>query len=594
MKNLKFYKIIITLLLIATVVSVGISTANDAYSIPDANINLQVQPNGTLNVEETINYNIEDTINGVYRVIPISGQQSVENMVVETPGLYNRVEQINNSHNITLKVYLYKDPEMTQKISNQNVKVIYKYDFLKMVKVYNDIAELHYKPWGVGWDSSVSNLETQITLPSNHQDTEYWNNPPTKVINSEWINDTTLKTTINDISPKEQLEQRILIPKTQLDSNPTNADIINKDAKTTIEKQQQNYENNLNFQKILNYVVTIALIIMIVSPFGLYLKYGKEPKIDYDSKYETDLPSTDHPAIINAIVDGNVGEIDAKGFQASILDLIDKKYIKVKTIVGEGKDQDTILKITNKNQDTLVRSQLELINYMQKFANDTNGDISLKDMKENQDPEKFKKFFDIWQSDILNDESLTSEKLETLFNDTGDQIFKVFGILGLIIAILLIVFKEIILPLYGEYVVLLSMILLFESVILLALPNTIGGQWTKEGRTFNEKWHSFKRYVCDYSMMKEYPPGSVQVWGRYLVYATALGVSEEITKNMKSFLPEEELANNDLILFNTYGGNILLASALTEAFDSNNGDNGSFGDIGNVGGGGGGGGGGVF
>jgi uncharacterized membrane protein len=37
-----------------------------------------------------------------------------------------------------------------------------------------------------------------------------------------------------------------------------------------------------------------------------------------------------------------------------------------------------------------------------------------------------------------------------------------------------------------------------------------------------------RKYIKDFSLIKEYPPESVKVWNKYLVYATALGIADEV------------------------------------------------------------------
>ncbi|MEL7670699.1 hypothetical protein [Methanobacterium sp.] len=78
-----------------------------------------------------------------------------------------------------------------------------------------------------------------------------------------------------------------------------------------------------------NYFISVLMILISSMPIFIYLMYGREPKIDYSTKYEMDLPTDDPPAIVNAIYDGlskEVGEPDINGFKATIMDLIDRNY----------------------------------------------------------------------------------------------------------------------------------------------------------------------------------------------------------------------------------------------------------------------------
>ena len=52
------------------------------YSIPYANVDIQVYDDGLINVYEEIDYHFDSSANGVYRDIPLKRNQSVENLHV--------------------------------------------------------------------------------------------------------------------------------------------------------------------------------------------------------------------------------------------------------------------------------------------------------------------------------------------------------------------------------------------------------------------------------------------------------------------------------------------------------------------------------
>ena len=56
------------------------------------------------------------------------------------------------------------------------------------------------------------------------------------------------------------------------------------------------------------YFIGVLMVLISSIPLFIYLIYGREPKIDYNAKYETDLPTDDPPAIVN----GSVREIQKK------------------------------------------------------------------------------------------------------------------------------------------------------------------------------------------------------------------------------------------------------------------------------------------
>jgi uncharacterized membrane protein len=63
----------------------------------------------------------------------------------------------------------------------------------------------------------------------------------------------------------------------------------------------------------------------------------------------------------------------------------------------------------------------------------------------------------------------------------------------------------------------------------------------EQGRERVAKWRSFRRFLTKFSSLPEAPTLAVVIWEQYLVYATALGVADEVEKQVKALIPPEEL-----------------------------------------------------
>lgn len=583
-------KKIIILSLLLTLFLAPISLADDGdYYIPTADKDILVNDDGSTQITEIINYEIEGSVNGVYRDIPHASDQSITNVSVETPGYYNTLEVIEENGRTRLKVWLYTDKNKQHKTYDANVKVIYKYTFNKGVKIYNDIAELQYMSWGNEWDSGVGNLVTTIHIPGSHEGTEYWNNPDDYVVSSSWTDDNTLSTQIEGIGSRTTFEQRILMPKSYFKSYE-NAKVINMDAKAKIEADQQKYKEDREFKNTLLGIVSGLLGILMIIPAGIYGLFGREPKIDYQADYEYDLPTDSSPVEVNSIVNGDVGSITDDAMYATLLDLIDRKFFKVIS----SSDDDTVLRLVNSDTSNLKTFERLLINFISKF--EINGDISLKSIADNGDPYEFKDFKSSWIDETSKE--VPESLINRYFIDKGSTLFSIFAFVLLFLSIL--VFFGIIFLEFGNYywiLLILSLAMFAESMIMLFIPNYVPGRWTPEGKEYHDKWENFQNYITDFSLIKERPPASIQVWGKYLVYAAALGCADEVSENMKKYfdiagVPEEYFNSSDAVMFGYYGGFTHLNTtftALTPSSDS------SSSGIGSVGGGGfGGGGGGTF
>jgi uncharacterized membrane protein YgcG len=55
------------------------------------------------------------------------------------------------------------------------------------------------------------------------------------------------------------------------------------------------------------------------------------------------------------------------------------------------------------------------------------------------------------------------------------------------------------------------------------------------------KWAAFRRFLEEFSSLDDAPALAVVIWEHHLVYATALGVADEVEKQVRSLIPTEEL-----------------------------------------------------
>jgi uncharacterized membrane protein YgcG len=55
------------------------------------------------------------------------------------------------------------------------------------------------------------------------------------------------------------------------------------------------------------------------------------------------------------------------------------------------------------------------------------------------------------------------------------------------------------------------------------------------------RWKAFRRFLRRFSSLPDAPAMAVVIWERYLAYAVALGVADQVEKQVKALVPEEEL-----------------------------------------------------
>jgi len=585
------------LLLILTVFFMPVAIAADddrSYTIPKATFDLYVQENGNLKVKETLHYSFSGTYNGVYRDIPLKNGQRIEDLKISTIGAYSDYQVTNKSDMTSLKIFLYSDNQKTTPITNKDVVVTIEYDMVNVIKIYNDIAELQFKVWGEDWDVDVGELSTNVHLKS-PEGVKYWLNPPYYVLSDVWEG-SVLKIVTQSISPGNFFEVRLAIPKDQF-TNPVLAQQVNQDGLVQMEKIQQDYQNQINLYNTLYSLLAVLMILSIVIPVIIYFKYGREPKSSYHGEYERELPINDPPAVVNAIsgkgFGKTVGTPNMDGFQATIMDLINRGYLGVST-EDNGNKKKVFLEIKDKARNDLYSFEKHVINFLKKNAVDNvvNLDQLKKDLKNKNKAKSFKHSYDAWEGDLKR--FFLNEKTDEFFIKTGATYLKIYGVGALIVAGVVFYFT-LFSPLPSSiYALMAAIILGIAGIISLILPQKVGGRWTQDGVDYDAKWQGFKRYIQDFSLIKEYPPESVVVWNNFLVYATALGVADKVRKSMGMTLPKDQLDQSDIYLFHYYGGYAILSSSLSTGMSTATQGEGGSGGVGGVGGGSGGGGGGAF
>ncbi|MGV8144431.1 MAG: DUF2207 domain-containing protein [Methanothermobacter sp.] len=597
-----YLTLIFTVLILSA--SLGVVAAR-SLSIPYINMDIYLKDDGSIHVKEVIHASFSGTYNGINRDIPLSGTQQIENVSVSSEGAYSRFTESNYSNNHRIKVYLYSDELKTTGITDQTVDVTIEYDMTHVVKFYNDIAEFHYKLVGTQWEDPIGQMNAKIHTKSS-DGVKYWLNPPYYTENSSWQGNT-LQVTSKEVPSGNYYEVRMVIPKDQFAANPTNGIIIDQDGLTQIEKIQNDYQDELDFKTNLYSILAVLLLLVCLTPVIIYYIYGREPKIDYQAEYERELPTDDPPAIVNAICGSkySIGKPDMDGFKATIMDLIDRKYLLFDEVKSDKEDLGLSGGLSLKiNKDmglsNLKNFELNVIHFLKGY--EENGKISLDymsdDLSDKGSAKSFQKTYNIWEENIKK-HYLGDDTLKKIFKKKGDTLLKIFGGAAIIVAVVVIffTFSD---PLPAAFWAMMSSVILgIVAFVSLIMPPGIAGQWTTYGEEYDAKWHNFKKYIQDFSLIKEYPPESVAIWNKYLVYATALGVADEVRKVMEDYLPEKEREDSDIYMFHHYGGYYLLTSSLdtgmsTANAGSGSGGGGGFGGVGGVGGGFGGGGGGGF
>lgn len=575
------------LILFSTLSFVSADDDDRSYSITQAFVDLTVGKDGLLHVEEEYDYSFDGAFNGIYRDIPLKSGERIENIKVDAEGAYPVLKEIDDDDGYKhLKIYLYSDEAHTQGIKDCNVKIYISYDMTNVVTLFNDIGALQFKLWGEEWDVGVDKLTATVHLPGDSGN-EYFLNPQ-EYNETSSINNNIITAESNSLPKGEFYELLVLMPLTDFNDDSTYAKVVDKDGYNMIMKNLEDSVNERNFWTMAYIILGLLTLISPITAILVYLRYGREHEVAYDGIYERDLPTDDPPEFVNALIENkkDIGTPNIKGFEASIMNLINKKTITLDTDIDEDTEmEDLLLKFNGKER--LTASENIVYDTLQNFS--TNDTLNLSTFSNKLSAEADA----LWFTDKIKDweKSVKNEiNLPEYFDDTGSTIIQIMGILGIIYAIIIAPLGFYTNISTGFFCVVAGIALGVFSFALVMIDKDIFGRWTEEGRVYYLKWKNLKSFLIDNSLIKEHPPESIVIWKEYLIYGAALGVAEEVYESMKLQMPNISEFDDDIIRYHYYGGYGMMSSAfITGETVTNYSDSSDFGDIGGGSGGGGGG-----
>jgi uncharacterized membrane protein len=600
--NSVFLKIAIITAILLVLLCVAPSASARDYALEEATTNITVSPSGIVHVEESISYAFNGDYSEVFRILKVSPGESIRNIEghCSDQACTFRVEPTSEGYELIGSL-----PSPTP----EKVTFFVSYDHCGAVKVHRDVSEFHYKLWGEEWEKPLGSLKGSITLPvENESEIRYWTHPPSYTRENN-VQQNVINLETKEIPPYQWYEIRAVFPRIE-SPNSSLVQIDNAEGLKEILAIENKYQQKTSILKDLYGLTILFALFAMALPFFIYFRYGREPRIDYEAIYERGPPTDSRPAVVNAIMQGKIGTPTMDGFTATVMNLANLGYIFLRTVKSEesralglfkSESEDILIELDNPESYARVKRDLpkledfekDVFNLLKEHASG-NKILWAELKKELGSGTDFYNFITAWNKKVK-----AHIVVEKLFRPTGNTYMSIFGVASIIASIVYFFafprfFPSDAFPLASNMNILVILIGVFGLVMIIfsGMFEKALGRWTPEGMLYYKRWNNFKRYLTDFSALKEHPPESIEIWDFYLVYATALGVAEEVLKNMSLVVPAEQLkASHFYYVHHSYGQ---FGSGFGKAYSSSApSSSGSGGGVGGVGGGSGGGGGGA-
>lgn len=451
-----------------------------------------------------------------------------------------------------------------KKKSSGNVKFQISYKINNVINSYEDCQEFYWKFLDKSNGMMCKNISGTITLPRNLSNSEnllVWGHGNINGrIDKSGTNKVKFK--IKNFSAGNMLEIRVVTKEKMFNVEGKTFTMLNGIQKEETRWASKTNENIKENRIILIIILSIEVIILlfIFKDIKTYFNINKSGnKIEKRNlEYFRDIPreetSTPGEGAFLYYFDNNFNWTDGKQsdvLAANILNLCLKGYISF-----EKKLEDKIYISILKGKEDLKEDEKEIYNLIK----DAIGKKESIEVKELQDFAK--KNYDKYSAHVrsmvkhikenLYSENIIDKKQEKLYDKTYSPTPTIFA--GIFMAIIIFILMSLLPIIDVGYLAafgisirnnLLEIILVLVPIIALLTileqnrKKARGNLYklTQKGEDEQAEWKGLSKYLKHYSLLNERGVFDIIIWEKYLVYATAFGISEKVIEELYASYP---------------------------------------------------------
>ena len=569
----------------------------DDYSVPSVSIKAEVQPDGVLSVTETRTFEFNESVNGVYWTLPLdaadgagAARVDIEGIEADTgrgarefrespdavsgdSGVYSAQQ---DGGALTLKVFIPSD-------SGDTAKVTVRYNMSGVVAAWADTAELYWKFVGDGWTEPSDNVELTVAFagasgepaPAS-EDFRVWAHGPLTGTVAPDCESKTATFSVPTVNPGEYAEARIAfpvawVPRAQASAEPRLDTILAQEKEWADEANARREEARRTQAEATVAIVAVPALFFAATAAAKALKPAPKPRFTDD--YLRDLPSGDHPAVIAAFMHG--GDVGDKALVSTLMHLTEEGVIELER--EEGVERGIIFKRRGEGSyrlrvgrdrydavtDSIDREALRLYfdgcpweqgeGAQPEGSREQAAQAGTPAARVPGTPAAYRaRTFEDLKDYAHSDATAYSERLENykaevsarlearnLVASTGAGIKVASSMLGFIIAGGSI---AAFLALLAESVTSVRVAALVAGLALTAGAVALGWGFrrlTPEGAELDARCRALKRWLGDFTRLDEAVPADLILWDKLLVMAVALGVSDEVLRQLADAVPPE-------------------------------------------------------
>jgi len=528
--------------LVLAIAAVYLSAPAEAKSFhyPSIEVRAQVRADGSMHVEEARTYEFRGNFHEAWRKIPLPPQVSIENFALSEDGTAYRQESSGAPGTVRIsqsglgyEAYWYYD------IADRAATFLLEYDVIGAVEKHADYAELYWKFVEPDRGVPADRVRVVVTLPDGTPASgiRAWAHGP--LWGNVEVEEGRVVFTCEPLPDGEMLEARILLPTAAIVSSPRS---YNDTAESRVLAEEGRWVGEANERRVrakrnlfLQWAVPLLMVVAGVGAWAsLYFRYGREYKEENPIEYLREPPEEWRPNEVAFV--WRWGELNAQDMTATLMDLVRRGALKLIVtterrerlggLLGESVEEEYAIERVREQQEYLSDSERYLVRTI--LFHDVPGDMVSMDTfqeKARKDPRGAYSRFKAWRS-LAKREA----KRVAVVDPVSKKMLGVGAGLGFAIFFLSIILGAMTQS-PGFFVS------GFAGFALIPASFAIMRR-TREAAKQLHRWQAFRRYLRDFSQLKQYPAPAVILWEQYLVYAITLGVADKVIGQFKELYPQ--------------------------------------------------------
>ncbi|MFQ3548701.1 MAG: DUF2207 domain-containing protein [Armatimonadota bacterium] len=429
--------------------------------------------------------------------------------------------------------------------ANNETKVFeIKYVIRNIVGKYSDVAQFYWK--AVEDDhAKISQVNIKVIPPAKSPDLfKVFVHSKAGIGDLIFADDFSYaKVSMNNIPETSFVELNVLLDPKLFAAAPL---LTGKTYESILQEEKENFEKAEREAKSLLMAIYFAIgvgVIMIIAFAVVYANSGKEPDTGYNGIYEREPPDYIPPAVLPAILEQGSYKQDKMGdaFGATLIECARLGYLEINEYDKKGFLRSTnefLYVLTEKGKKLLSGGNIELAEKerpLESFEKDVltivfnqagSGETSSTEQIEKWgkkivgEKSNFLIFIERWGPEMRK----WYERKYYELDDRRSAAVRNYFIAALVmLSALPLVFRK------PEPVIVSGII---GAILILISIKTLSRR-TPEAALMRQKWMAFKRFITDFSAMKESGPNLLHMWDHYLVYAVSLGVAKKMLENLE-------------------------------------------------------------